>query len=162
MVKIMKFGATRFSSPWRVRGFENPGTVHECAPEEDNDPNHQCDIVAYAKWTKKDHCVRFVILSSMYNCLISAFEEYKTARKCEMPWNTSLVKPLLRDCALCLLSLTLMRCAQIRIWCSILDRCHPWFANSKQLETTWVWTASPSWHPFSSWHLEANETEHDT
>jgi len=39
----------------------------------------------YAKWAKKDRCARFVMLSSTHNDLISAFEDYKTAREMWMP-----------------------------------------------------------------------------
>jgi len=47
--------------------------------------------------SKKDRCARFVMLSSMHNDLISTFENYMTAVKCDMPWNSSLVKLLLQD-----------------------------------------------------------------
>ena len=48
-------------------------------PEEGSGSQHQYDTEAYAK-AKKDHCAHFAILSSMQNDLISAFEDYTTAR----------------------------------------------------------------------------------
>ena len=53
----------------------------EAPPEEGSCPQHQHDVDAYAKWAKKDHYERFVMLSSMHNDLINAFEDCKTARE---------------------------------------------------------------------------------
>ena len=53
----------------------------DAPPEEGSDLQHQRDAGAHVKWTKKDRCARFVLLSNMHNDLISAFENYKTARK---------------------------------------------------------------------------------
>ena len=57
----------------------------EAPPVEGSGPQHRCDAEAYAKWAKKDRCARFVMLSSTHNDLISAFEDYKTAREMWMP-----------------------------------------------------------------------------
>jgi len=53
----------------------------EAPPEEGNSPQHRRDVETYAQWAKKDRCARFVMLSSMHNDLISAFEDYKTAHE---------------------------------------------------------------------------------
>jgi len=57
--------------------------------EEDSSSQHRRDVEVYAKWAKKDHCACFVMLSSVHNDLISAFEDYKTAH--EM-WNALKLK----------------------------------------------------------------------
>ena len=67
----------------------------EAPPEEGSGPQYWRDVEAYAEWAQKDHFVRFVMLSSMHNDLINAFEDYQAAR--EM-WNALKLK-FLRDCA---------------------------------------------------------------
>ncbi|KAM7465477.1 hypothetical protein LguiB_013039 [Lonicera macranthoides] len=50
-------------------------------PEDGNGAQHRRDQEAYTQWVKKDRCARFVMLSSMHNDLISAFEDCKTAQE---------------------------------------------------------------------------------
>ena len=61
----------------------------DAPPKEGSSPQHRCDGKDYAKWAKKDHCVRFIMLRSMHNDLIGAFKDCKTAR--EM-WNALKLK----------------------------------------------------------------------
>jgi len=124
---------------WWARGFENHDTVYGGAPRGGQrsttltwcwgicrtgpERSFLCALLCWAactmSWSARSRTIRLLV-------------------KYGIPWNSSLTKPLLRDCAHWLSSLTLIRCALMRIWSSIWDRCHPWFTNSKQLETTWV------------------------
>ena len=50
-------------------------------PEDGNGAQHRRNQEAYTQWVKKDRCARFIMLNNMHNDLISAFEDYKTARE---------------------------------------------------------------------------------